>query len=117
MHILRCTFAALLVCTTTAHAQEAVANTAKDGRTQYPAFMENSFFTFSVGSIGYLLTSRQLEPGFQVEAVAKPRLAVRVDLFGHRFSKYLTAQATYARPARFVVYQNINGTKETRQVS
>jgi hypothetical protein len=118
MHILRCTLAALLVCTTAAHAHaQDAAPASKDGRTQYPAFMENSFFTFSVGSIGYLFTTRQLEPGFQVEAIAKPRLAVRVDLFGHRFSKYLTAQATYARPARFVVYQNINGTKETRQVS
>ena len=28
---------------------------------------------------------------------------MRVDLFGHRFSKYLTAQATYMRPARFVM--------------
>ena len=79
--------------------------------------MENSFFTFSIGAIGYLFTERQLKPGFSVEAVDKPRLSVRVDLFGHRFSKYLSAQATYLRPARFIVYRNINGTQETRQVS
>jgi hypothetical protein len=124
MHIGRFLLTALFVCTTAAaHAQPpqqptpAADAAPEDERTQYPAFMANSFFTFSVGAIGYLFGERQLKPGFQVEEIDKPRLSVRVDLFGHRFSKYLTMQATYLRPARFVVYRNINGTEETRQVS
>ena len=88
-----------------------------DGRTQYPKFMENSFFTFSVGMIGYRFNQRQLEAGFQAESIDYRRLAVRVDLFGHRFTKHLSAQAVYMRPAWFVQYNNINGTTDTRQVS
>lgn len=91
--------------------------TAIDGRTQYPKFMENSFFTFSVGLIGYLFGQQQLEPGFHAESIDKPRLAVRADLFGHRFTKYLSAQAIYMRPAWFVQYHDINGTTGTQQVS
>jgi opacity protein-like surface antigen len=124
MHTVRPLLVALFVCTTAAaHAQPPQQPTpasdaaSKDGRTQYPAFMANSFFTFSVGAIGYLFGERQLKPGFRVEDIDKPRLSVRVDLFGHRFSKYLSMQATYLRPARFIVYRNINGTQETRQVS
>ncbi len=124
---------AVLVCTASgAHAQEAAQpahdgnpaavqqpsdKPAMDGRTQYPKFMENSFFTFSVGFIGYRFGQRQLEPGFEAESVDKPKLAVRVDLFGHRFNKYLSAQAVYMRPAWFVQYKNINGTSGTQQVS
>ena len=88
-----------------------------DGRTHYPKFMENSFFTFSVGFIGYRFNQRQLEPGFQAESVEKPKLGVRVDLFGHHFNKYLSAQAVYMRPAWFIQYRNINGSQATQQVS
>ena len=123
---------AVLVCTASgAGAQDApaaagaTASTAQptpdasviDGRTQYPKFMENSFFTFSVGLIGYRFGQRQLEPGFQAGSVDKPKLAVRVDLFGHRFTKHLSAQAVYMRPAWFVQYKNINGTTDAPQVS
>ena len=97
--------------------QETPDKPATDGRTQYPKFMENSFFTFSVGFIGYRFNQRQLEPGFEAESIDKKKLAVRVDLFGHRFTKYLSAQAVYMRPAWFIQYNNINGTTETRQVS
>ncbi len=90
---------------------------ATDRRTQYPKFMEDSFLTFSVGMIGYQFNHRQLEPGFQAESIDYRRLAVRVDLFGRRFTKYLSAQAVYMRPAWFVQYNNINGTTEKRQVS
>jgi hypothetical protein len=100
-----------------AAAVQATDKPAIDGRTQYPKFMENSFFTFSVGFIGYRFNQRQLEPGFQAESVEKPKLAVRVDLFGHRFNKYVSAQAVYMRPAWFVQYRNINGTQATQQVS
>lgn len=125
MHCARALIVAVLVCTGSGAsaqepaptAQETPSKASTDGRTQYPGFLENSFFTFSVGMIGYVFSPRQLEPGFEAESIDRPRLGVRVDLFGHRFTKYLSAQATYMRPARFVQYRNINGTTETRQIS
>ena len=114
--------AALIVCAATgASAQQAQqaqqATSDDDTRTQYPAFLSNSYVSFNVGYIGYLFTDRQLEPGFQAESIDKPSLAVRVDFFGHRFTKNLSAQVTYLRPARFVGYNNVNGNKTTSQVS
>jgi hypothetical protein len=133
MPTVRSLLVAVLVCTASGvRAQEAAQSApdrnaaavqgtpdkpAIDGRTQYPKFMENSFFTFSVGMIGYRFNQRQLEPGFQAESIDYRRLAVRTDLFGHRFTKYLSAQAVYMRPAWFIQYNNINGTTDTRQVS
>ncbi|MEO8256452.1 MAG: acyloxyacyl hydrolase [Acidobacteriota bacterium] len=106
--------AALLVCVATgASAQPAVA---EDTRTQYPPFLSGSYFTFDVGRIGYVFSGDQLEPGFRAETVDVPNLAVRVDLFGHHFTRQLSVQATYMRPARFVAYRNINGNQETSQV-
>ncbi len=110
----------LVVClSAAASAQEAPVPTpaAEDTRTQFPAFMTNSYFTFTVGSIGYLFTGAQLEPGFQAASVDKPRLAVRADFFGHHFTKHLAAQVTYMRPARFVSYNDINGKSGSNQVS
>ena len=100
--------------TTAASAQD---RSSEDTRTQYPAFLVNSYFSVTVGSIGYLFSGRQLEPGFEAESIEKPRLAVRADLFGHQFSRYLSAQVTYMRPVRFVTYHNVNGTGSTSQVS
>src|SRR4029453_5043091 len=133
MRSMRSLLVAVLVCTASGvRAQEAArparegnaapvqdtpASLPMDGRTQYPKFMENSFFTFSVGMIGYRFGQRQLEPGFQAESIDYRRLGVRVDLFGHRFTKHLSAQAVYMRPAWFIQYNDINGTKETKQVS
>ena len=133
MPSVRSLLVAVLVCTASGVRAQEAAQSAPDGnaaavqktpdtpamdrRTQYPKFMENSFFTFSVGMIGYRFNQRQLEPGFQAESIDYRRTAVRVDLFGHRFTKYLSAQAVYMRPAWFVQYNNINGTTDTRQVS
>jgi hypothetical protein len=107
--------AALIVCVATSASAQAPA--AEDTRTQYPSFLTNSYFSFNIGSIGYLFTGRQLEPGFEAESITKPRPAVRVDFFGHRFNKHLLAQVTYMRPARFVTYHNINGDKDRHQTS
>jgi hypothetical protein len=63
----------------------------------------------------YLFSQQQLEPGFRAESIDIPHLAVRVDLFGHYFSEYLSAQVTYMRPARYVNYYNINS-EPRRQV-
>jgi hypothetical protein len=98
---------------TCASAQEAVPD---DTRTQYPPFLANSYFTFDVGRIGYVFSGDQLEPGFRAASVDVPSLAVRFDLFGHHFTKQLSVQATYMRPARFVAYHNVNGNPTSNQV-
>src|SRR5471030_510833 len=104
-----------MVCAATrASAQPAASD---DTRTQYPAFMSNSYFDFNVGSIGYLFSATQLEPGFQAESIDRPRIAVRADFFGHHFTKHFSAQVTYMRPARFVTYHNINGNQADSQTS
>ncbi len=107
--------AALMVCLATgASAQDAASG---DTRTQYPAFLNNSYVSLNVGWIGYLLSARQLEPGFQAESVDKARLGVRAEFLGHRFNKHLSAQVVYLRPGWFVRYNNVNGTGGRRLVS
>jgi hypothetical protein len=114
---------ALLLClTAAARAQEpapppAATPPAEDTRTQYPAFMRDSFVSLRVGYIGYLFSETQLEPGFQAASIEKPRPAVRLDFFGHHFTKNLAAQVTYMRPAQFVEYNNINGPNGNHPVS
>src|SRR5262249_13673623 len=88
----------------------------KDPRPHSPPFLANSYFTFNVGSIRYLFGGQQLGPGFSAESIDVPHLGVRVDLFGHRFLKHLSAQVTYMRPARFVAYGNVNGDETTHQI-
>jgi hypothetical protein len=88
-----------------------------DTRTQYPAFMRDSYFTIRGGSIGYLFSSSQLEPGFQAASIEKPRPAVRIDFFGHYVTKHLAVQLTYMRPGQFVEYNNINGPNGSHPVS
>jgi len=70
----RSAFAGLLMlCVATcASAQEA----AEDGRTQYPAFMLNSYFTFNVGSMRYIFSGDQLAPGFRAESIEIPQIAI-----------------------------------------
>jgi opacity protein-like surface antigen len=80
-----------------------------DTRTQYPAFLANSYFSVSVGYIGYAFSERQLEPGFRAGSIAVPHVAARVAIFGHEFGPYLSAQLTYMRPVRYVSYRDING--------
>jgi hypothetical protein len=107
--------ALLVVCSATSTlAQEAAP---VDTRTQYPAFLRNSFFTLNVGKIGYVFSADQLEPGFKATSVDVPHLAVRLDLFGHHFTKSFSAKVTYMRPARFVAYNNVNGSGASGQVS
>ena len=87
-----------------------------DSRTQFPAFLLDSYFGVDVGSINYPFSPRQLESGFRAESVAVPHAAARVVLFGHRFYKYLSAQVAYTRPIQWVKYRNVNGTAETGSV-
>jgi opacity protein-like surface antigen len=90
-------------------AQDAAPAPSEDTRTQYPTLLANSFFSVNIGHIDYPFGNRQLERGFQATKVEIPRVTVRVVLFGHQFNKYLSAQATYMRPVRYVSYTGING--------
>jgi hypothetical protein len=87
---------------------------AEDNRTQFPAFMRDSYVSLRGGWIGYLFTARQLEPGFEAESIERPRPAVRL---GHQFTKNIAAQITYMRPGQFVEYNNINGKNGNHPVS
>jgi hypothetical protein len=112
--------AVLMLCLATgASAQEPAPAPAPadDTRTQFPAFMRDSYVSLRVGWIGYLFSSTQLEPGFQAESIEKPRPAVRLDFFGHHFTRNLAAQITYMRPGQFVEYNNINGKNGNHPVS
>jgi hypothetical protein len=88
-----------------------------DGRTQYPALLANSYFTVNLGSMRYIYSNDQLAPGLHADTVEIPHLAARVDLFGHHFTKNLSAQVTYMRPARYVVYRNFNGDNGAHQIA
>jgi len=85
-------------------------------RIQYPWGLKNSYFGVNVGYINYPFSSAQLEPGFSVEKVTVPHIAPRITLYGHQFSKHLSAQITYMRPVDWVTYNNINGDKKTHSV-
>jgi hypothetical protein len=88
--------------------RNATAEARDDGRAQYPALLANSYVSLNTGFIHYPFSSRQLEPGFSVELVTVPHVAVQAVLFGHHFGKYVSAQGTYMRPVKYVVYSNIN---------
>lgn len=78
-------------------------------RMQYPPGLMNGNFGVSIGYIHYNFNSSQLEPGFAVQSVTIPPVAVRVNLIGHRFNKYLSANIHYMRPVGWVEYKNVNG--------
>jgi len=80
-----------------------------DTRTQYPAFLINSYFGVDAGYLDYGFTERLLEPGFHVERITVPHAAARVTLFGHEFNQNVSAQLTYMRPVQYVTYTNVNG--------
>jgi hypothetical protein len=81
----------------------------EDKRTQYPAFLANSYFAVSLGSIHYGFSRRQLQPGFDAASVEVPHAAARVTLFGRQLNPFLAAQVTYTRPVLYVSYRNVNG--------
>ena len=80
----------------------------EDTRTQFPPFLANSFFTINAGAILFNFTQQQLQPGFQAQSIDVPHLGVRVDLFGHYFSDYVSMQVAYMRPGNYVNYYNIS---------
>ncbi len=69
----------------------------------------NSYVGLQIGGITYPFSGAQLQPGFQVQSVATPPLAVRVIIYGHQFNKYFSAQISEMRPVEWVLYKNVNG--------
>lgn len=106
------TFSAVATVADTA----ATAPASEDTRTQYPAFLANSYFSVSIGYLNYAFSDRQLEPGFHAGSIAVPHVAARVAVFGHEFGPHFSAQLTYMRPARYVSYTNVNGDASTHHV-
>src|SRR5438132_9400042 len=92
------------------------AQTKEDTRTQYPAALANSYFSFNVGAVDYRFSPKQLEPGFTTASVDTPHLNVRVALFGHQFTKYLSVQGSYMRPVAYITYNNVNGATDHHHV-
>lgn len=85
-------------------------------RIQYPKSLKNSFFGLSLGAIHYDFSAEQLQPGFTVSSVTVPPVAPRFVLYGYRFNKHFSAQVTYMRPVKWVVYKSINGDQLNRTV-
>jgi hypothetical protein len=81
-----------------------------DTRTQYPAFLRDSFFAMMGGWVDDPFSSRQLQPGYRVDAVSLHAPAIGFVLFGHEFNRYFSAQVAYRRPIKYVEYVDINGT-------
>ena len=103
-----------LLTASTACAQDAPAH--EDTRTQYPAFLANSYFSINAGYITYDFSQSQLEPGFRVASVDVPHVVARVALFGHEFNDYLSVQGTYMRPVQYVRYVGVNGDAGAQRV-
>ena len=82
---------------------------AQDSRTQYPRFLSRSYIGLNMGYINYPFSSLQLEPGFQVESIRVPHLALQVLLIGHHITKNFSAQITYTRPVNWIEYKHLNG--------
>lgn len=99
----------LLVLFTCGTCASVLAQSSEDTRTQYPAWLANSYFSVNVGSLQKPFTQRQLEPGFQAAAIEVPHVAARVALFGHELTPFMSVQLTYMRPVRFVIYRDVNG--------
>ena len=92
------------------------ASPADDGRAQLPGLLDGAFVSLGVGHINYPFSELQLEPGHTADSVDVPHVAARAFLFGRQFGKYLSAQASYMRPIKYVRYRNVDGAGSTRFV-
>ncbi len=81
----------------------------QDTRAQYPRILSDSYLGLNVGYIDYRFRDARMEPGFGVQDIRVPHLAVGALLFGHEFNQYVSAQVSYMRPVEWVEYQSVNG--------
>jgi opacity protein-like surface antigen len=89
---------------------------AQDTRTQYPRILSNSYVGLNVGYIRYPFRDTPMAPGFDVQTIRVPHLAVRALLLGHDFNRFLSAEVSYMRPIQWVQYENVNGDRISRSV-
>ena len=75
--------------------------------------LRDSYFSVNAGYLDVPFTQRQLQPGVRAASIDNPHAAVRVLLFGHEFNRFVSAQASYMRPAAFINYHNVNGAPGT----
>ncbi|MCF8453838.1 MAG: acyloxyacyl hydrolase [Pedobacter sp.] len=66
--------------------------------------MQKSYFEVNLGYINYPFSAAQLEPGYSLNSVTVPHMAVRLVLWGYNFNDYLSTQVTYMRPVAWVKY-------------
>ncbi len=85
-------------------------------RIQYPPGLMNSNFGVGIGYFHYAFSAKQLEPGFSVGEIQIPPIGVRINLIGHRFNKWLSANIHCLRPVSWVKYKNVNGDNEQHSV-
>lgn len=78
---------------------------AQDERSQIPPLLQRSYFEVNLGYINYPFGAAQMEPGYTLESVNIPNMAVRLVLWGYDFNDYLAAQITYMRPVGWVKYR------------
>jgi hypothetical protein len=88
---------------------------AQDERAQVPPLLCNSYFEVNIGSIFYQFDGTYLEPGYTLQSVKVPHMAVRINLLGYEFNKYLSAQFSYMRPVLWVQYTYNKGSVETER--
>lgn len=81
----------------------------QDTRTQYPAFLKNSYFHFNFGYMNIPFSGDHLQPGFVAESITNHHLGMRLIFFGHQFNKHLAAQVSYMKPVQYAIYENVNG--------
>lgn len=81
---------------------------AQDERAQIPPILQRSYFEVNLGMIHYPFSATQVEPGYQLQQVEVPPVAVRLVLWGYNFNDYLAAQITYMRPVAWVKYSVLN---------
>ena len=86
----------------------------EDTRAQYPAPLRNAFFSIGIGGVRQPFSQAPLEPGFHAASIELPPIAARVIVFGHEITRFVSAQASYLRPAKYVTYVDVLGANSGR---
>ena len=75
---------------------------AQDERAQFPSVLNNFYFEVNTGYINYPFTAFTAEPGYVINGIKIPHMALRIIPIGYDFNKYLSAQIAYMRPVLWV---------------
>lgn len=86
-----------------------IESNAQDNTESYPFLLQKAYFGIDAGSLYYPFSNKNLALNFSAQTIMIPREAVRLTLFGYRFTKKFSARITYMRPVQWVLYKNVNG--------